>query len=137
MSCFPPCNPWCLCVDNECQHSPVQINAVRLRTPDGRNLVAVNGGGAELRASTGGSEQSRTFLFTSPTTWPLSSGSSFALVVCDQNFAPSTNQIRVGHTVVLLNPPPQSTLEKIGSIIAIFFGFGGALEPATSLRPMK
>ena len=36
MTCWPPCNPWCECVNRKCQPTPVQVNAVRLRTRDGR-----------------------------------------------------------------------------------------------------
>jgi hypothetical protein len=40
---------WCECVDGECRERPARINAVRLRTPDGRYLYAGAGGEGRTR----------------------------------------------------------------------------------------
>jgi len=99
MTCWPPCSPWCDCINGQCQSTPVQINAVRLRTRDGRYLQAIIGGGAGLWATTvGDPQQWETFRFAPPTLWPLASGDPFSLVVCDSNWAPSVNQVRVEHS---------------------------------------
>ena len=65
MSCWPPCSAWCECVDDTCRPTPVTINAVRFRTPDGpggRNLQAANGGGGLMvAASVAAPQTSETF----------------------------------------------------------------------------
>lgn len=98
--CWPPCSPYCECVDGDCRPSTIQINAVRFRTADGRHLVAAGGGGAGLFASNGGTPQSQTFRFMPPAEWPFASGDPIALVVCDSTWNASANWVRVYHTGV-------------------------------------
>lgn len=81
------------------------INAIRLRTPDPpdgqgryRYLQAVNGGGAGLFAVRVASPaQWETFLFEPPTTFPLTSGAQLSMNLCNSNWDPSGNLVRVSH----------------------------------------
>jgi hypothetical protein len=100
MSCWPPCGPWCTCVNNNCTPAPVSINALRLKTLDGRYLSAFNGGGAGLVAMAGPPAQSATFILAAPTTFPLHDGDIIALVCCDSNWGASANQMRVQYSIV-------------------------------------
>ena len=97
-SCWPECSPWCVCVDGVCRPSNLTVNAVRIRTVDGRYLQALNGGGFYLTpvavASPGAWE---TFLLDPPATWPLVSGSQIALQVVNASWRPSGNVVRVEH----------------------------------------
>src|SRR5829696_2153328 len=115
MDCFPPCSPWCECINGRCQETPVTINAVRLRTPDGRYLQAARGGGGLLVAANVAPGTSETFLFqvgdvTPTTTFPLTSGtvdeqgrpilgSLIALDVSNASWGPSGLRVRVDHNV--------------------------------------
>lgn len=105
MSCWPPCSSaWCECLDDQCQPSPTTINAVRIKTTDGRYLQAYNGGGgtylAPVATNTPGPWE--TFLFEPPAVWPLSSGSSIALRHVTDNWGPSPELVRVEHGVYRL-----------------------------------
>jgi Carboxypeptidase regulatory-like domain len=103
VTCFPPCSPWCDCVNDVCLPSPVSINAVRLRTPDGRYLQAANGGGGLLiAASVAAANTWETFLFAPPAAWPLASGSLVSLDVCNANWDPAGMRVRVEHNTVTL-----------------------------------
>jgi Carboxypeptidase regulatory-like domain len=102
VTCFPPCSPWCDCVNDVCQPSPVSVNAVRLRTPDGRYLQAANGGGGWLIAASVIPNTWETFLFVPPATWPLASGSQVALDVCNASWDPAGLRVRVDHHTVTL-----------------------------------
>jgi len=83
--------------------SPVSINAVRLRTPDGRYLQAANGGGGLLiAASVAAANTWETFLFAPPAAWPLGSGSLVSLDVCNANWDPAGLRVRVEHNTVTL-----------------------------------
>ena len=122
MACWPPCSPFCECIDDDCRPSMIRINAVRLKMLDGRYLVASGGGGAStggkgaaLMASTGGPLQWRTFLFTPPSMWPFASGDAFSLAVCDSDWNASSNLVRVYHTGIR-RKVPESDAERF------FFG---------------
>jgi hypothetical protein len=52
MACWPECNPWCECVDDVCRPLAPVINAIRLRTLDGRPVKARFGGLGVLEANT-------------------------------------------------------------------------------------
>jgi hypothetical protein len=117
MACFPPCSPWCICDANDyCQPSPVSINAVRFRTPDGRYLQAATvTGGLVLATNVGASGQRETFLFVAPSAWPLTSDASLALTLSNTNWDPQGSvdlqgrptglRVRVDHNVVNLGRP--------------------------------
>lgn len=122
MTCWPPCSPFCECIDGDCRPSMIQINAVRLKMLDGRYLVASGGGGAStggkgaaLIASTGGSLQWRTFLFTPPSMWPFASGDALSLAVCDSDWNASGNLVRVYHTGIRRKVP-------VSDVERFFFG---------------
>jgi uncharacterized protein YfaP (DUF2135 family) len=102
MACFPPCSPWCNCIDDECVPSPRTINALRLSTPDGRFVGAVTPAGGLLVASSGIAATARTFLFSPPTMWPLSSGDPLALDLCTPTWAPSGLLVRCDHQTIAL-----------------------------------
>jgi uncharacterized protein YfaP (DUF2135 family) len=102
VTCFPPCSPWCDCVNDVCQPSPVSVNAVRLSTPDGRYLQAANGGGGLLIAAFAAVNTWETFLFVAPAAWPLVSGSQVSLDVCNGNWDPAGLRVRVDHRTVTL-----------------------------------
>jgi uncharacterized protein YfaP (DUF2135 family) len=102
VTCFPPCSPWCDCVNDVCQPSPLSINAVRLSTPDGRYLQAANGGPGLLIASSVIPDAWETFLFVSPAAWPLVSGSQISLDVCNANWDPAGLRVRVEQRYVNL-----------------------------------
>jgi hypothetical protein len=106
-------------VNDLCQPSAVSINAVRLRTPDGRYLQAVNGGGGGLFAvSVTAPSIWETFPFVLPAAWPLVSGSQIALDVCNANWDPAGLRVRVDHRTVTLRDgrksPPLVTYEVGG-----------------------
>jgi Carboxypeptidase regulatory-like domain len=148
MACFPPCNPWCECINDKCQPKPLRLNAVRLRTLDGGYLTAVGGGGAGLTADNGTASQSATFLLVSrpgsspltippPPVLPWASGSPISLVVCDANWAASANLMRVEHSTVTYAAPPKHGFDLwrflFGGTEApiVTYSFGG---PGTFLR---
>lgn len=99
MVCFPPCNPFCTCVNGQCQPSATTINAIQLATLDGRFLAA-GAPGASLRARAPGTAQtSRTFYLSPPTPWPLSDGDPLVMLGMDAAFAPVTNDyVRAQHS---------------------------------------
>jgi len=100
MSCFPECSVWCECVGNDCVPLPVAINAVRLRTPDGRYLRSTNiGQGLIVAANVAVPGPSETFLFVAPAAWPMTSGSTLALAVCTLSWTRAASLIRVDHNV--------------------------------------
>ena len=128
MTCWPPCNPWCDCINGQCQTSAVKINAVRFRTPDGRYLTKA--AGEVLTASLSAPSQSATFRLVSrpstapltippPATLPMPSGSPISLAVCDSNWAPSTNLMRTEHSTLTFAPPPP---KDFWEALAQFFG---------------
>lgn len=109
MSCFPPCSPWCDCVNDICVESPPSINAVRFRTPDGRYLQAATpGGGLLLASNVGSAGPTETFRFVPPTAFPFRSGDAIELDLCNTNFDPLGLRVRVDHNVVAL-PPRRKT----------------------------
>lgn len=116
------CLPWCESVNGSCQPTSVQINALRLRTRDGRYLQALGGGEAGLVAVRVVPQQWETFLFASPTTWPLVSGEDdrnlIRLEVCNDNWGPSGFFMRADVTGV----PPSSS----GGVVGILIGGPGA-----------
>jgi uncharacterized protein YfaP (DUF2135 family) len=114
MDCWPPCSPWCVCVGGACQKSPVAVNGVRFRTQDGRYLQASNGGGAVLVATTvANPAQWETFRFEPPTVWPLSSGDKISLNLCNSNWDPSGQLVRVDHGVKTF--PPRKGTDRLVS----------------------
>ena len=122
MDCWPPCSPWCNCINGGCQPAPVTINAVRLRTPDGRYLQAANGGGGLLVAANIATPlQWETFLFAPPTMWPLRSGDPIALDVCNASWGPSGLRVRVDHNVKTW--PPKKGQDRL---VSYFVGGPGA-----------
>jgi hypothetical protein len=81
----------------------VSINAIRLRTPDGRYLQAANGGGGGLFAvNVTAPSIWETFLFVPPAAWPLVSGSQVAFDVSNANWDPAGLRVRVDHRTVVL-----------------------------------
>src|SRR3990172_9138136 len=88
------------------------INAIRLRTTDPadaqgryRYLQAATGGGAGLFAVRVASPaQWETFLFEPPTTFPLTSGAQLSMNLCNSNWDPSGNLVRVSHGVKTYPP---------------------------------
>lgn len=105
--CFPPCSPWCDCVRGQCVQSPITINAVRFRTPDGRFLQAANGGGGLMvAASVPAAGPAETFSFVPPASWPLISSAAIALDVFNSGWSPSGLRVRVDHNVFYLPPRP-------------------------------
>ena len=97
---FPAVLPWCVCVNDQCVPSPVTINALRLTTPDGRAVGASAATGGLLVAKTVVPAQNETFLFAPPTAFPLRSGDSLSLVMCDATWASSGLLVLVDHNVV-------------------------------------
>jgi hypothetical protein len=101
------CPKWCECSGGTCQPAPVQINAVRLKTRDGRYLTSVeNPHGPNLlqatRPSTSvGPLQRETYL---PTMYPWASGDSIVLEMSDMNWGHSNSLMRVDATSL----PPTS-----------------------------
>lgn len=124
MTCWPPCHPWCDCIEGKCQPRAVKTNVVRLRTPNGRYLTAVNGG-AGLTANFGTPSQSATFWLVSrptassltippPATLPMPSGSQISLAVCSSNWALSANLMRAEHSMLTIQPrPPTNFWERL------------------------
>jgi uncharacterized protein YfaP (DUF2135 family) len=127
--CFPACNPWCDCVGGQCVPSAITINAVRLRTADGRFLQAANGGGG-LMVATGlpAPGPAETFSFVPPTSWPLVSGAAIALDVFSSGWSPSGLRVRVDHNIFYLPPRPRSdrlvSYEVGGPGAAVFVNAG-------------
>lgn len=95
MSCWPACSDWCNCINDKCQPTPVTINAIRLRTPDGRYLQASNGGGhfQLLVAANVPPFQWETFLFIPLSGYPFRSGDPVSLNVCNMNWASAGENI--------------------------------------------
>jgi hypothetical protein len=105
MACWPECSPWCECIDGKCQPTPVQVNAVRLRTLDGRYLQAVNGGRDRLWATNVVPHNWETFLLASfpphgsiTAMWPLASGNRITLDLCSSNWGSSSDLVCVDVT---------------------------------------
>lgn len=147
MSCWPPCNPWCDCINDRCQVRAAKINAVRLRTPDGRYLTRA--GSEILTASLAAPSQSATFRLVSrptlspltippPATVPMPSGSQISLAVCDSDWAPSSNLMRVEHSTLTIKKPKPPAFSWasiaeffLGSPTTVTYFFGG---PGTYVR---
>jgi uncharacterized protein YfaP (DUF2135 family) len=111
MDCWPPCSLWCVCNNGVCEPAAIAVNAIRLRTPDGRYLQAVNGGGAGLFAvSVASPGQWETFRFVQPpTTWPIANGGPLSMNLCNSNWDPSGMLVRVDHGVKTWPPRKGST----------------------------
>lgn len=107
MACYPECSPWCACVNGVCEPSPVVINAVRLRTRDGRTVrPGVPDTDAVLVAtSAAASAWADVFLLAGPARWPMNSGDTVSLLACDSTWAPSPYLVRVEHGARLKHPP--------------------------------
>lgn len=124
--CWPPCSPWCECVDGHCQARPTTINALRFTTPDGRSLRVAQNTGKMLVAQTIATPGfPETFLLGQGKTGPLNSGDSLELLGCGDTFAPSGDKVRVDHTTLVLpssrrDQPPLVTYEIGGTGAAIF-----------------
>ena len=94
MACFPACSAWCVCDGNECIPTPVTINALRLRTPDGRYLGSSNvGQGLVVARNVGTPGFAETFLLVSPATGPLTSGSGIQLAIATSGWTRAASQI--------------------------------------------
>jgi hypothetical protein len=115
--CWPPCSPWCTCntITGECSLRPITINAIRLRTPDGRFLQSPASGTLLVASTVAVPGPAETFLFASGMTGPRSSGDSIQLRAVNASYAPSGTQVRVDHSVQVLprgkNAPPLVTYE--------------------------
>ncbi len=127
--CWPPCSPWCTCntTTGLCSVRPVTINAIRLRTPDGRFLQSPASGILLVASAVAMPGAAETFLFASDMTGPRTSGDSIQLRGCNAGFAPSGAQVRVDHSVQVLprggggkNAPPLVTYEIGGPGMAVF-----------------
>ena len=131
-TCWPPCSPWCTCDTDtgQCQVRAATINAIRLRTPDGRFLQSPTAGGALLVAATVAAPgAAETFLFASGMSGPRRSGDAIELWACNASFGASSAQLRVEHSVVVLprsgkNAPPLVTYEIGGPGMAVFVNAG-------------
>ena len=104
MSCWPDCNPWCVCENGHCRPSELRVNALLLRTRDGRPVRARFGGGNVLEASTNAVPGNAVVFLLTPAPPPapappfvLNSGNRVSLVVPDGAWAPSQNLVRVEH----------------------------------------
>src|SRR3954468_17718577 len=102
--CWPPCSPWCTCdtVTGQCSARPVTINAIRLRTPDGRFLQSPSSGTLLVASTVAMPGAAETFLFASGMSGPRTSGDGIQLRGCSGTFAPSGAQVRVDHSVQVL-----------------------------------
>ena len=109
VACFPPCNAFCVCIDDNCVPSPVNINAVQLQTLDGRFLTAIAPGAPLTATPPGALPSTRTFYLQPPTPLPPRPGAPFvirdhdpiAMLGMDAAFAPIQNDfIRVQHTPI-------------------------------------
>lgn len=147
MSCWPPCNFWCDCINDRCQVRAARINAVRLRTPDGRYLTRA--GSEVLTANLAAPSQSATFRLVSrptaspltippPATVPMPNGNQISLAVCDSDWAPSSNLVRVEHSTLTIrkSKAPRGSWESIaefflGTPTTVTYFFGG---PGTYVR---
>jgi hypothetical protein len=125
--CWPPCSPWCTCdtTTGQCTVRPVTINAIRLRTPDGRFLQSPASGRLLVAATVATPGPAETFLFAPGMTGPRTSGDAIQLRACDATFAPSGAQVRVDHSVQVLprggkNAPPLVTYEIGGPGTTVF-----------------
>ena len=114
MTCWPPCGPWCDCVDNVCRPSPFKPNALRIRTGDGRYLRAINGptqfmGFLGPTGNTPGPFD--TFLIDQPGNWPIRSGDRLVLHAVDNAWAPvaGPSLIRIDHGVLTLGRPSKKS----------------------------
>lgn len=101
MDCWPACSPFCECVDGTCQPRPVTVNALRLRTHDGRYLQAALTGWRRLVAANVSPGADETFLFTPPQ-WPIQSGDTVSLELTGPTFAASGQLVRVDHNPIVL-----------------------------------
>src|SRR5689334_12633997 len=104
MTCWPPCSPWCVCVDGECQPAPLLINAIRIKTLDGRYLQRFNGVGTYLSPTSNAPGPSETFLLE-PAPGPAAhtSGSQIGLRAVDGSWRGLPDVlVRVDHDVRVL-----------------------------------
>ncbi|MGH3948990.1 MAG: carboxypeptidase regulatory-like domain-containing protein [Pseudonocardiaceae bacterium] len=87
-------------MDDVCRPLAPVINAIRLRTLDGRPVKARFGGLGVLEANTNILPAwSTAFLLVAPGHWPMNSGDKVSLVIPDSGWMPSTNKVRVEHGV--------------------------------------
>jgi uncharacterized protein YfaP (DUF2135 family) len=101
MDCWPTCSPFCECVGGTCQPRLVTVNALRLRTRDGRYLHAAPTGWRRLVAANVSPGANETFLFT-PARWPIQSGDTVSLELTGPTFAASGQLVRVDHNPIVL-----------------------------------
>lgn len=101
MDCYPKCLTWCGCVNGECQPGPVTINAVLLRTRDGRIVrPGVHEVSSPLVATTASLlEWTNVFLLTGPSHWPMNSGDAISLITLHQEWMATDRLVRVEHGV--------------------------------------
>lgn len=125
--CWPRCSPWCTCNTNtgQCSARTVTINAIRLRTPDGRFLQSPTSGRLLVASTVAMPGPAETFLFASDMTGARTSGDSIQLRGCNASYAPSGAQVRVDHSVQVLprggkGAPPLVTYEIGGPGMAVF-----------------
>lgn len=126
MACWPPCPPWCTCVDGKCQPTPPEQrvnNAIRLKIPGGGYLQAFNGGpGWLVETNTATPGLWETFSIEAPVPAPLTSGSWVVLrnFVGDWDLGPW--RVRVTPTVRVL-PKPSKKDPQLWT-----YQFGGEFE---------
>ena len=124
--CWPPCSPWCTCdtATGQCSVRPVTINAIRLRTPDGRFLQSPATGRLLTASTVAAPGAAETFLFAAGMTGPRTSGDAIELRGCNASFAFSGAQVRIDHSVQVLprgkHQQPLVTYEIGGPGMAAF-----------------
>jgi uncharacterized protein YfaP (DUF2135 family) len=105
VACFPACSAWCVCEGTECVPTAVTVNALRLRTADGRYLGSGNvGQGLVVAKSVGSPGFAETFILVSPATGPLNSPRAIQLAIATSGWTRAASQIRVDHNVITLPP---------------------------------
>ncbi|MEW2524154.1 carboxypeptidase-like regulatory domain-containing protein [Streptomyces sp. NPDC047071] len=134
MSCWPPCSEWCECVEGGCRPAPLKPNAVRIRTPDGRCLQAINGPTAYsgfLGPTSGTPGTWETFLIDQPTTWPVRSGDQMVLRAVDGTWRPLPDVlVRVDHGVLVLPRKGKKDPQ------VVTYQFGGRDRPLLVTSPL-
>jgi hypothetical protein len=94
------CPAWCICVDGKCQPSPMQLNALRFRTADGRYL---GGRGLGLQAMATIPTPTETFYYAPTQTEP----NAQTLTACDWDWSQGLKIVRIEPRIVL-DPPLMS-----------------------------
>lgn len=114
---------------SHCTPSDFQINAMRLRTRDGRYLRAVDGGDSVMVATKVTPGPFETFLFVwlslpgsylFPGKWPLSSGDPITLTVCTVNFDYSNQFVRVERTITAYPSGDSWTYGGADSVVRLY-----------------